>query len=122
MGLPFEAISRDWVRMASAAGGLSKRAGRVGTWWTPDHQLDVVGLDEESRVAILGEAKWYVQPFDYQELERYLGHVRALGSLPRPDALHLLFARAGFTDDVQRWAVASNARLLTPETMLASFV
>ncbi|MCX6030030.1 MAG: ATP-binding protein [Chloroflexi bacterium] len=118
MGLPFEAMCRDWVRMASAAGGLPRRVGRVGTWWSPDHQVDVVGLDEEGRAAILGEAKWHAQPFDYQELERYLGHVRALGSLPRPDVLHLLFARAGFTEDVRRWAAASNARLLTPEMML----
>jgi AAA+ ATPase superfamily predicted ATPase len=121
MGLPFEAMCRDWVRMASAAGALAQRVGRVGTWWNPDHQLDIVGLDEDGRAAILGEAKWHTQPFDYQELERYLGHVRALGNLPRPDALHLLFARAGFADDVQRWARGNNVRLLTPERMLASF-
>ena len=121
MGLPFEAMCRDWVRMASAAGALAQRVGRVGTWWNPDHQLDIVGLDEDGRAALLGEAKWHTQPFDYQELERYLGHVRALGNLTRPDTLHLLFARAGFADDVRRWADAHNARLLTPESMLANF-
>lgn len=121
MGLPFEAMCRDWVRLASAAGALAQRVGRVGTWWNPDHQLDIVGLDEDGRAALLGEAKWHAQPFDYQELERYLGHVRALGNLARPEVLHLLFARAGFTADVQRWAEAQNARLLTPGSMLASF-
>jgi hypothetical protein len=121
MGLPFEAMCRDWVRMASAAGALAQRVGRVGAWWNPDHQLDIVGLDEDGRAAILGEAKWHTQPFDYQELERYLGHVRALGSLPRPDVQHLLFAKAGFADDVRRRADANHAGLLTPEDMLASF-
>jgi hypothetical protein len=121
MGLPFEAMCRDWVRMASAAGALSSRVGRVGTWWSPNHQLDVVGLDEDGRASILGEAKWHIQPFDYQELERYLGHVRALGNLTRPDVRHLLFARAGFADDVVRWAAAGHARLLTPATLLADF-
>lgn len=121
MGLPFEAMCRDWVRMASAAGALPHRVGRVGAWWNPNHQLDIVGLDEEGRAAILGEAKWHTQPFDYQELERYLGHVRALGNLSRPDTLHLLFARAGFADDVRRWADVNNARILTPENMLADF-
>ena len=89
-----------------------------------DHQLDIVGLNEDGRAAILGEAKWQAQPFDYQELERYLGHMRALGrssTVPRPDTLHLLFARAGFGDDVRRWAGAHNARLLTPDNMLVSF-
>jgi AAA+ ATPase superfamily predicted ATPase len=121
MGLPFEAMCRDWVRMGSAAGAIAQRVGLVGTWWNPEHQLDIVGLDDDGRAAILGEAKWHAQPFDYQELERYLGHVRALGHLPRPDTLHLLFARAGFGDDVRRWAGAHNARLLTPDNMLASF-
>ena len=35
MGLPFEAMCRDWVRLASAAGALAQRVGRVGTWWNP---------------------------------------------------------------------------------------
>jgi len=71
--------------------------------------------------AILGKAKWHTQPFDYQELTRYWGHVRALGNLPRQDTLHLLFTRAGFADEVRRWAGANDTQLLTPETMLASF-
>ncbi len=69
----------------------------------------------------MGEAKWHTQPFDHQEIERYLGHRRALGNLTRPETLHLLFARVGFAEDVRRWANANNARLLTPEGMLASF-
>jgi AAA+ ATPase superfamily predicted ATPase len=121
MGLPFEAMCRDWARMASAAGILQPRVGRIGTWWNPDHQLDIVGLDENGRAAVLGEAKWHTRPFDYQELERYLGHVRALGDLALPNALHLLFARAGFTDDVLRWAGVNNVRLMTPAELLASF-
>lgn len=121
MGLPFEAMCRDWVRMASAAGALPERVGRVGTWWNPDHQLDIVGLDAQGRAAILGEAKWHTQPVTYQELERYLEHVRAVGPLARPDVYHLIFSRSGFSDDVQRWATVNNARLLTPADMLASF-
>ncbi len=121
MGLPFEAMCRDWVRMASVAGALPERVGRVGTWWNPDHQLDIVGLDEEGRTAVLGEAKWHLQAVTYQELERYLEHVRALGNRVRPDTLHLLFSRSGFTDDVQRWATTHHVRLLTPASMLDRF-
>lgn len=121
MGLPFEAMCRDWVRMASAAGALPVRVARVGTWWNPDHQLDVVGLDENGNAALTGEAKWHAQPLDREELQRYLDHTRAFGNLRRPDALHLLFAKSGFTDDVIRWAAGENAKLLTPATMLGSF-
>lgn len=80
-----------------------------------------MGLDEEGRTAVLGEAKWYLQAFIYQELERYLEHVRALGNRVRPDTLHLLLSRSGFTDDVQRWATTHHVRLLTPANMLDRF-
>ena len=58
-------MCRDWVRVASVAGALPERVGRVGTWWNPDHQLDIVGLDAHGRAAILGEAKWHTQPVTY---------------------------------------------------------
>ena len=121
MGLPFEAMCRDWVRLASAAGALPARVGRVGTWWNPDHQLDIVGLDETGHIAIVGEAKWQAQPFTWDELHRYLEHTRALGSRLRPDVLHLLFTRGGFSADVQQWAATTNARLLGPADLLAPF-
>lgn len=59
--------------MRSRVHGKRERVSRVGTWWNPDHQLDIVGLDEQGRAAILGEAKWHTQPFTYQEAERASG-------------------------------------------------
>jgi AAA+ ATPase superfamily predicted ATPase len=121
LGLPFEAMCRDWTRLASAAGILPIRVGRVGTWWNPDHQLDVVGLDDEGQVAVLGEAKWQARPFSYDDLQRYLGHARALGNLVRPDVLHLLFARGGFSAEVESWAGRGHTRLLGPAELLGPF-
>jgi hypothetical protein len=121
MGLPFESMCRDWVRLASAAGALSVRAGRVGSWWTVDHQVDVAGTDEAGRVAITGECKWTNRRFGWAELETYLSHVQAMGPLVRPDALHLLFSKSGFTPEVERWARQARARLLAPPSLLAPF-
>jgi len=49
VGSAFEGACRDWVRMASAAGILRERVGRVGSWWNPDHEVDVVGRDWQVR-------------------------------------------------------------------------
>jgi len=117
LGLPFEALCRDWLRLASAAGTLPVHPVRVGTWWTPDHQLDVVGLDERGQAVAVGEAKWHAQPFSWEELQRYLGHTYALGHLLRPDALHLLFSRSGYQPEVVAWASEARALLLTPEDL-----
>ncbi|MBI3977315.1 MAG: ATP-binding protein [Chloroflexi bacterium] len=121
MGLTFEAVCRDWVRQASAAGALPVRVGRVGTWWNTVHQLDVVGLDERRKVALLGEAKWRSDPFDWEDLGKYLDHVQALGNLVKPDVRHVLFSKNGFRENVQRWAARSGTLLLTPADLLAPF-
>ena len=123
MGLPFETLCRDWVRLASAADALPERVGAVGTWWNPDHEVDVVGLDAQRHVAVAGECKWRNQGFTWGDLQTYLAHVQALAlDTPiRPDALHLLFSKAGFDERVRAWAAGTRARLLGPEDLLAPF-
>jgi AAA+ ATPase superfamily predicted ATPase len=120
MGLSFEAVCREWVRQASAAGALPVRVGRVGTWWTADHQVDVVGLDDSGRTAIAGECKWQQRRFGWAELERYLGHVGAMPDV-RPDVVHVLCSKSGFDANVTRWAAETRALLLTPAALLSPF-
>jgi AAA+ ATPase superfamily predicted ATPase len=124
MGLPFEALCRDWVRLASAAGALDALpapVGTVGTWWNPDHQVDVVGLDARHHIAVTGECKWRVQGFTWSDLQTYLDHVRALAQAAplHPDALHVLFSKEGFDERVRAWAAGTRARLLGPADLLA---
>ncbi len=117
MGPSFEAMCRDWVRLAMSES--VPRLTRVGSWWTADHELDVVGTDERGQVALTGEAKWQANPMSWAQLQRYLQHVYALGPLLRPDARHVLFARRGFEERVRGWAEGCRALLLTPADMLA---
>lgn len=121
MGLPFETVCRDWVQLASAAGHLRIPVSAVGTWWDAHHQLDVVGLDPQREVAILGECKWRSQGFTWRDLQSYLDHVRALGQsiTVRPDVQHLLFSKTTFDERVSAWAATVGARLLTPHDLLA---
>ncbi|HEY8283439.1 MAG TPA: ATP-binding protein [Chloroflexota bacterium] len=124
MGEPFEAISRDWVRLASAAGVLPERVAAVGRWWNPDHELDLVGLDDQRRVVLAGECKWREQGFTWGDLHTYLGHVHALAGVQpvRPDLFHFLFSKRGFDPRVREWAHATGARLLGPADLLAPLV
>jgi AAA+ ATPase superfamily predicted ATPase len=123
LGLPFEAMCREWVGFASAAGALPERVAAVGTWWNAHHQIDVVGLDGERQVVVSGECKWRNQGFTWADLQTYLGHVGALAAAHpvRPDVQHLLFSKTGFDKRVQAWAANTRARLLTPADILAPF-
>ncbi len=118
MGAVFESMCRDFVWLASAAGDVPIRVTRVGSWWDPDHQIDVVGLGSDGQVVVTGECKWQTSPFGWDDLERYLGHVHALGRRLRPDATHLLFSKSGFALNVQQWATQKGAQLLTPADLL----
>lgn len=121
LGLPFESVCRAWVGRASAAGALPVRLSAVGSWWNANHQIDVVGLDQNREVAVLGECKWRNQGFTWSDLQTYLGHVSVLGAAytVRPDAQHLLFSKAGCDDRVQQWARSTGARLVGPADLLA---
>lgn len=121
LGPAMEAVVREWLRLASAAGVLPEPVGAVGTWWDADHQLDLVGLDAGRQVAVVGECKWRNQGFRWDDLQRYLGHVQALAAAApvRPDALHVLISKQGFDERVQTWAAGTRARLLGPAELLA---
>jgi len=123
MGLPFEATCREWVRLASAAGALPERVGAVGTWWGPNDEIDVVGLDAHRHVALTGECKWRNVGFTWDDLQTYLRHVQALAKAAtiNPNAHHLLFSKTGFDVRVQTWAAGTHARLLEPHDLLAPF-
>jgi AAA+ ATPase superfamily predicted ATPase len=121
LGLPFEAMCREWVGLASAAGRLPEHVAAVGSWWNANHQIDVVGLDANHHVAITGECKWRNQGFTWSDLQTYLAHVGALGATHtvRPDAFHLLFSKAGFDERVHAWAASTRARLVNPADLIS---
>ncbi|MBI4493110.1 MAG: DUF234 domain-containing protein [Chloroflexi bacterium] len=121
MGGPFEELCRDWVRLAVGAGVVQAPVAKVGTWWAEHDQLDVVGLNAADEVVLAGECKWQAGGFDWQDLEHYLAHLRALGPRVRPDIAHLLFSTAGFAESVLAWAARGNARTLGPADLLAPF-
>jgi AAA+ ATPase superfamily predicted ATPase len=121
LGLPFEELCREWVSLALGAGALDCPVTKVGTWWTADHQVDVVGLDAAGKVALGGEAKWRNQHFGWHDLETYLTHIRAMGDLVRPDVQHVLFSKSGFDPRVRDWAATTRSHLLTPAELLGPF-
>ena len=54
---------------AQPNGGLPP-VGEVGSWWSRQAQIDVVGVDRHSRSVVFGEARWRQEPFTCRDLER----------------------------------------------------
>jgi len=106
----FERACRQYIWGALAAGKLPPDLSvtDVGTWWGGgDREIDIVALDAESRITLLGSCKWTNAPMDVSEYAALLSDIgmsakeltvdtSALGTASGPWLA--LFSRSGFTD------------------------
>lgn len=92
MGDPWEDMCRAYLVRGAGTAELGVRLSAVGSWWNPDHsiQIDIVGLDGR-KVVLAGSAKW-AKRLPPAELDRLR---RAAEALPRraQDLTFVLFAR-----------------------------
>lgn len=74
---------------------------RVGKWWEKDQEIDVVGLNHDTREIVFGEAKWSHKAVGVnilRELERKADLVQ--WNRGRRREYYILFSRSGFTPDM----------------------
>ena len=84
---------------------------RVGAWWSPSGEIDVVAINDESRDILLGECKWSKRPVGTNVFESLRRAGRQLLCEERWDRVHwALFSRIGFTPGMQD--VASDERVI----------
>ncbi|CAM3073739.1 ATP-binding protein [Saccharomonospora xinjiangensis] len=99
-------------------------ASRVGRWWgqaptgdgrrTEEREIDIVGLDTQARVSVVGMCKWTASPVDFDELnllDRLTPFVER-GAQPH----RVLCSRSGFSPRLRAYAADDDMlTLLTPE-------
>lgn len=104
----FEDVCRQAVRTPAFPVACS----RVGRWWYDGMEMDIAGVNEQTETLLLGECKWTSDRVGMSllsELEGLAPEVRWRGS--DPSVSYALFAKRGFSDDLQ--AVASERDDLT---------
>jgi hypothetical protein len=117
MGPAFEQCCRAWVeRYASEE--LTGAPQEVGSWWDRKGQveIDVVGV-RRHRYVIVGSVKWR-RIAGVDVLDDLLEQQVALGPGAR-NAKLLIFAREGFTDDLQQRANDEGITLVTARDLFA---
>jgi hypothetical protein len=90
----WERIARWHLLRCSRQSGLPPVA-EVGSWWSRQAQIDVVGVDRHSRSAVFGEARWRQEPFTRRDLERLVeqGQRWLQGSDAHWDIHYAVYAR-----------------------------
>jgi AAA+ ATPase superfamily predicted ATPase len=90
----WEEIARHHVLVASADRVIPFQFEEIGSWWSGDAQIDVVGVNRMERRVLFGEAKWTREPMTEGVLERLIDRGnRWLGGDSGWDVHYALFAR-----------------------------
>jgi len=95
----WEEICREWTLRAGAAGALPYLPDKVGSTWTAEAQVDVVGINSIEKTLILGECKWTRTPNNRKPLVQ-LVEEKAGKIIPRQGNWNVFFvgfSRTGWT-------------------------
>ena len=120
----FERACRQFLWRSFAAGTLPSDLllTEVGTWWgAGDREVDVVGLDAQGAVGLVGSCKWTNSPMDVPEDAALQSDLRAASSDLKlvKDTVGgaegpwlALFSRTGFTARLEELAAQQQPRRL----------
>lgn len=118
MGSIFEDMCRHYVLYHGIDDSFGCFVTQTGKWWGTDPvkkettDIDVVGLDTLSKLAVLGECKFTNEPIDKTVFDKLKGR-DGLIAAPYKTACYALFSKAGFSDWIYENAAAEHIKTVT---------
>jgi uncharacterized protein len=109
----FEELCREWVAVQAETGRLPFVPERIGSFWSPAAQVDIVAVNWRTKDLLLGECKWGLGAVGrsvIRDLVAKTEHVCPDGAW---HVHYAYFARGGFTEPARAEAAGSGARLVT---------
>lgn len=121
MGSIFEEMCRHYTLSCGLEGKLNCFVTNVGRWWGSDHNhvqtdIDVVGIDNISHKAVIGECKFRNEVIDKEIYETLLGR-RGLIDKKYEEVQYLFFSLSGYSKWVMDNAQPQKITLLTIEDL-----
>ncbi|MEW5899758.1 MAG: DUF234 domain-containing protein, partial [Bacillota bacterium] len=106
VGLVFEGICRRHLRLLGRQGKLPFYPSRIGSWWDGKNEIDVLAISEDESAILAAECKWWVKPVGANVLAGLQHKIKAVLPLFErpPQIFYALFARSGFTEELQEEA------------------
>ncbi|MEM9773311.1 MAG: ATP-binding protein [Chloroflexota bacterium] len=112
---PWEEICREWTLRAGVRGKLGLTPDQVGSVWTKNAQVDVVGINSMEKTIILGECKWSTKSISQNVLQELVDKTGEI--VPRKgrwQVKYIGFARQGWTNAAHEFA-AKVHEMIQPE-------
>jgi len=101
----WEELCREWLLRSTAMGKLPFLPDQVGSAWSKQAQVDVVGINSMEKTLLLGECKWSPQVMGCPVLSELVEKTAAI--LPHPEQwriYYLGFARSGWTAEARQYS------------------
>lgn len=109
----WEELCREWVGIKAEMGELSFLPDRIGSFWSPSAQVDVVAVNWRTHDILLGECKWSPRPVDVDVLKKLVAKMPKV--LPAGiDWRHgfAFFARQQFSAEAERYGGELGAQIV----------
>ena len=92
----WESIARHHLLVASGLGQIPFAVQEIGSWWTRGAQVDIVGVNRQTRQVIFGEARWRATNVTTKDLEILIekGLLWLKGDTARWDVHYAFFAKS----------------------------
>jgi uncharacterized protein len=103
----WEELCREWTLRAGARGFLGEAlVDQVGSAWTRQTQVDVVGVNTMEKILVLGECKWQSKAAGREALTNLVDKTaQFVPSTGQWRVFYLGFSRMGWSDAAQDFAV-----------------
>lgn len=102
----WQELCREWVLRASARGDLPLSIEDVGSEWTKNHTIDVVGIGEAENSLVLGDCFWREGPVGSAVIEELLQKTSIM--VPKTNqtwsVYYVLFSASGWTAEARELA------------------
>jgi AAA+ ATPase superfamily predicted ATPase len=116
----YEELCREWLNEKTDRGELPYFLDRVGSHWSKEAQIDVVGINWRTKQILFGECKWGRQPVERKVIDKLVAQsAKVLPSKSNWQQGYILFSRAPLTSAARLHASDLGAMVLSVEQLEA---
>lgn len=115
----YEDICRELLALLCSEGKINFIPSKIGSYWGPNIEIDVVALDEERKKVLFGECKYHNQSVDADVFFELKGKAEKIVELSEYEKTFILFSKSGYSDRLKELAEQnSNVILVNKDSIV----
>ncbi len=112
VGYAFEEAARAYLAQQARSGELGFLPERIGSWWDPQGEMDVLAISDSAERLLVGECKWSNNLIGLDILEDLQRKTKLLAAKSSWKITYALFSKSGFTPALEARAESEGVQLV----------